>query len=306
VDPTCEPGGPAPAISVVIVNWNAGDAIIECLHSLADNAPSVPWEAVVVDNASDDGSPAAVRSAAPWARLIENAENVGLAVANNQGMAATTGDTILISNPDVIYRAGAVDALFDLLQRRPRAAFAFARLLHPDGTVQTCAGDLPRLSDALLGRQVARWRSRAQKASGFWWDGWAHDEERPIGHGGEACYLVRRAALADIGPQDPRYRLDWEGFDWSERAWAAGWECWFCPTAEVVHTGGVSIRQETSRWIVRSHRGMYRYFADRRPAWTRPLLGAAFGARAGLKLMAAATGAPLHELALRGRRLNRA
>ena len=306
MDRTGEAGQGAPAVSVVIVNWNARDVLVDCLRSLAHHPPSVPWEAVVVDNASSDGSTAAVRDSAPWARLIENGENVGLAAANNQGMAATAGETILISNPDVVYRAGAVDALVDLLRRRSRAAFACARLLHPDGTIQTCAGDLPRLGDALLGRQVARWRSRTEATDGFWWDGWDHDEERPIGHGGEACYLVRRAALAEIGPQDQRFRLDWEGFDWAARAWAAGWEVWFCPAAEVVHKGGVSIRQAPARWIAQSHRGMYRYFADRSPAWARPLIATAFTARAAAKLAAAATGAPLHELALRGRRLNRA
>jgi GT2 family glycosyltransferase len=258
----------------------------------------------VLDNASSDGSVAAVQERAAWAKVIANAENRGLAAGNNQGMLAARGDAILISNPDVVYRNGAITALWDLLERRPRAAFAVARLLNPDGSVQTAAGDLPSLGDALRGRQAARRvsKKRTGTTTGFWWDSWAHDDERPIGHGGEACYLVRKAAVLEIGPQDERYRLDWEGIDWSARARDRGWEVWFCPAAEVVHAGGVSIRQDPMRWVVRSHRGMYRYFADRRPRWMRPALAIAFASRAAAKLSVAAVGAPLHEWGVRGRR----
>ena len=60
------------------------------------------------------------------------------------------------------------------------------------------------------------------------------------------------------------------------------------------------------RWVVRSHQGMYRYFADRRPAWARPLIAAGVGTRAVMKLAWGATGAPMHEIALRGRGVSRA
>jgi GT2 family glycosyltransferase len=88
----------------------------------------------------------------------------------------------------------------------------------------------------------------------------------------------------EIGPQDEGFALDWEGIDWAERAAGAGWEIWFTPDATVVHAGGASIRQVPVRWIVGSHRGMYRYFAKRRPPAARPLLAAAFAARGLAKL----------------------
>ena len=107
---------------------------------------------VVVDNGSSDGTVEAVRAAAPAATVIANPTNRGLPAANNQGMLAAAGEYLVISNPDVVYSAGAVDALLDLLDRRPHAGFAFACLHHPDGTVQTCTGDLPTLREALTGR----------------------------------------------------------------------------------------------------------------------------------------------------------
>jgi N-acetylglucosaminyl-diphospho-decaprenol L-rhamnosyltransferase len=283
-------------VSVVIVTWNAGEKLLACLRSLQENPPSVAWEAIVVDNGSTDGSIARVRAELPWVRVIANGHNRGLAGANNQGIAASDGSFVLISNPDVVYGPGAIDALLDLLARRERAAFAVAKLSYPDGRLQTSAGDLPSTVQALLGNRVSRWfrRSSGQR---MWWDGWAHDEERAIGHGAEACYLVRREALEEIGLQDERFVLDWEGVDWSRRAWDAGWEVWFCPAAEVAHHCGVSLRQVPGRWVASTHLGMYLYLGRRVHPLLRPLLAVAIGARAATKLALLAGGSRMYDLA---------
>jgi N-acetylglucosaminyl-diphospho-decaprenol L-rhamnosyltransferase len=277
-----------PCLSVVVVTWNSRTTVLDFLDALQANPPSVPWNVVVVDNASTDGTPGSIAEVAPWVRIIVNERNRGLPAANNQGIAATAAPYVLIANPDTQVRPGAVDALLDLLTRRPRAAFAIPRLLNGDGSLQVSAGDLPTLREALLGRQVQRLHGHVD--SGFWWDGWAHDSERRIGRGHEACYLARRTAVIEIGLQDEAFFLDWEGIDWTARARAVGWEIWFTPEAEVTHLGGTSIRQVPFRWITRSHRGMYRYFAKRTSPLLRPLLATALGARAVVKAAAAIVG----------------
>ena len=274
-----------PQVGVVIVSWNAGQALLDCLASLRANPPSASWEAIVVDNGSSDGSIERVRDGVPWARVIANPGNRGLAAANNQGIVASRAPFLLISNPDVVYRPGAIDALLDLLRRRPRAAFAAANLRHPDGRLQTSVGDLPSAAGALLGRRLARYAPAP--GARMWWHGWGHDEERPVGHGAEACYLVRRAAIAEIGLQDERFVLDWEGIDWSARAWEAGWEVWFCPAATVTHLEGRSRGQVPRRLIVSAHRGMYLYLARRARPALRPLLAVVVAARALVRLVLA-------------------
>lgn len=280
---------PAPRTSVVIVTWNAGATIGDCLASLAPAVASGTAHVVVVDNASTDGTTATVADIAPWARLVRNSDNRGLAAANNQGIRASRSPFVLISNPDVIYETDTIAALEACMDTHRRAAFAFPRLTHPDGSLQTTAGALPTLADALLGRQWTR--RRRSTSDGMWWDGWSHDEPRRVGHGLEASFLARRAAIDEIGLQDERYWLDWEGIDWCARAEDAGWESWFTPDARAVHVGGVSVRQAPRTWIVSSHRSMYRYFADRTSRRSRPLLAAAFGARCAAKLVAARLGA---------------
>jgi GT2 family glycosyltransferase len=246
-------------VSVVIVNWNAGEHLQACLRSLAEHPPSCEWDAYVIDNASTDDSIEKVRAEFPSVHVIVNDDNCGLAGGNNQGMNASGGEAILICNPDVVFREGSIDALLDVFERHPRAAFAIPRIVSPDGSLQPGVGDLPTVSDALLGRRWAYRQGADGDGRAFWWDGWAHDEERQIGHGAECAYLVRRSAIPEIGLQDERFELDWEGVDWAARVAEAGWEVWFTPDSEVVHFGGASITQATTRWILTTHRGMARY-----------------------------------------------
>ncbi len=266
-------------VSVVIVTWNSAATIGPLLDSIAAEITG-PHEVIVVDNASSDATTSIVAGHVSDPTLVRNADNLGLAAANNIGMNIAKGTWYLIANPDTVLDPGCVEELLAAGDRHPRAAFLVAKLLHPDRTLQPGAGDLPTLREVLAGRKRALAR---QSQSGIWWDGWAHDEERQIGHGQEACYLVRALAVTEVGGQDPRYVLDWEGLDWSDRMRAAGWEIWFCPTATAIHIGGVSIRQVQLRWIRSSHRGMYLYFADRSPRAKRPLLAAVFALRAAAK-----------------------
>jgi N-acetylglucosaminyl-diphospho-decaprenol L-rhamnosyltransferase len=290
-----------PGLAVVVVTWNSAPVIGPCLDSILEAAgPADGTEIVVVDNASADGTVEQAHGSAPGATVIANRHNRGLAAANNQGLSATTAPQVLICNPDVEFRPGAIAEMRAVMDRHERAAWVVPRLVLPDGSLQTSVGDAPGLAASLFGRQAARRRGDGT-ADGFWWDGWPHDEERAVGRGHEAAYLVRRAAIDQVGPQDERYVLDWEGMDWSERFGRAGWETWLAPGAEVLHRGGASVRQVPFRSIVSHHRGMYLYFSDRRPGRWRPVLAAAFAARAAVKLAVTAAGRPLYRWDLRNR-----
>jgi len=285
-------------LSLAVVAWRSRDVLRRCLTSLAENPPSGSWETVVVDNASGDGTVEMLAAEFPWVRVVANASNRGLSAANNQALLAATGDIVVISNPDIEFTAGALDALADVFDRRPRAGLVIPRMRQPDGELQVGAGDLPGLTEALLGRQ---WAARSQRA-GFWWRDWPQDEERQVGHGNDACYAVRRTAVAAVGPQDESFPLDWEAIDWSARMRDADQEVWFCPAAEVVHLGGTSIAQARTRWVVQSHRGLYRYFAKRLGGLRRMLVAPLVALRALVKLGTVLAGVPVYRRAQRAAR----
>ena len=287
-------------VSAVVVTWNSGPVIAGCLTTLERELPPGS-EVIVVDNASSDSTVELVHQLSPGARVIANDSNRGLAAANNQGMTAAKGDFFLIANPDVEFGPGSVRALLDAMGRHARAAWVGPKFLYEDGALQTSVGNLPTLAECILGRQMVRRRSAAE-CTGCWWDGWAHDEERQVGRGFECAYLIRRAAADEIGLQDERYVLDWEGQDWVERFGRAGWQVWFTPEAEVVHLGGTARRQVPFRSVVSQHRGMYFYYSDRSaPVW-KPFLALAFGGRAAVKMVLTWVGVPLYAWAHRDRK----
>ena len=267
-------------VSIVIVNWNSGDHLAACLRSLLDHPPSRTWAVVVVDNASADASVERAKGAMPAATFVHNRQNRGLAAANNQGMVAVVAPVVVLANPDVTFESGALDALCDLLDRHPNAALAVPQLLQRDGSPQVSAMSLPTAGEALLPRLRRRALSKAPP----------HDREVRIGHGADACFAVRRSAVAEVGGLDERFPLDWEAIEWSRRFGRAGWEAWFTPAARVTHEGGVSVRQVPYRWIAQSHVGMYRYLVGERP-WLAPVAAPVTAARAAMKAAATVAGA---------------
>ncbi|HVF09410.1 MAG TPA: glycosyltransferase family 2 protein, partial [Abditibacteriaceae bacterium] len=122
-----------PLISVIIVSYNTRQMTLECLRTLYASLDNRVTETWVVDNASSDGTPAAIGAEFPQVRLIENRHNVGFGAANNQAMARARGEYFLLLNSDAFPLPGAIGALVEYLQKHPRVAAVGPRLLNRDG-----------------------------------------------------------------------------------------------------------------------------------------------------------------------------
>ncbi|MEI6502125.1 MAG: glycosyltransferase, partial [Armatimonadota bacterium] len=123
-------------ISTVIVNWNTRDLLRACLRSLPWGSAALRLEVIVVDNGSSDDSAAMVEAEFPQVRLIRNADNVGFVRANNQGLAAATGDWLFMLNSDTEVREGAIERLAAVAGRDLGIGAVGPRLLNSDGTPQ--------------------------------------------------------------------------------------------------------------------------------------------------------------------------
>src|SRR4051812_3715037 len=98
----------SPLVSILVVNWNTRALLSACLESIRATVHELPYEIVVVDNASADGSAEWLRATQGDITLIENTENVGFARANNQALACCRGPFALLLNSDARLRDGAV------------------------------------------------------------------------------------------------------------------------------------------------------------------------------------------------------
>ena len=244
-----------PAVSVVVVTYNALPYIEQCLQSVAGH------ETVVVDHGSTDGTVAAVRDRYGAVRLVEQ-ENLGLAAGWNRGIEATSGRFVLILNADAWAVGDGVRKLLDFAERRPEAAVVGPKLLNTDGSLQRSVRGFPTLwrlaTEYFFLRKLAP-RTRALNA--FYAGGFDHDRVAEAEFVMGSVMLVRRAAIDQVGLVDEDFFLFSEETDWCYRFRQAGWKVLFFPGAEFVHVGGAS---HGGRLYVENLRGSLRFLASHR------------------------------------------
>ena len=257
---------PDPVYAAILVNYNAGAELERALRSISDELAGQPWEGLVVDNGSIDGSSAAVDGFAANMRLASNSANVGFARGVNQGLAATTAPYILIMNPDCRLMAGAIGTLRSVLDAHPQCAIAGPRILNPDGSVQGSARGDPDMLTGLFGRRAVlrkivpshpaarrnvvvddAIRSGQESVAVDWLSG--------------ACMLARRDALETVKGFDERFFLYWEDADVCRRLRARGYHVRYVPGATAIHRVGQSSRTARAFAIRAFHKSAYLYYA---------------------------------------------
>ena len=253
-------------IAAVLVNYNAGSELAQALHSIADDLAGRPWEAVVVDNASSDGSERRVAEFAPRARLVRNATNVGFGRAVNQGVAASSAPLVLIMNPDCRLAPGAMRTLQSQLEAHDACAIVGPRVLDPDGAVQGSARGDPDMLTGLFGRtgRLRSWFPQLAPARRNVVTDAAVRDGSPsveVDWVSGACMLVRRSAFESVGGFDEQYFLYWEDADLCRRLRAHGYHVRYVPGATAVHSVGRSSRSVPAASIRAFHTSAYRYYA---------------------------------------------
>ncbi len=260
------PPGPtvSPRVSVIIVNWNARDVLLECLDALLPpGAPARDREVLVVDNASTDGSAEAVARRSPAVRLVQNPDNRGFARAVNQGLALATAPFALVLNPDVVIAPAAITDLLEFMAREPEVAVAGPRLRNPDGSVQGSARRRPSVWTGLFGRTawLTRWfPGNAMSRRELMAIDETSDQPRDVDWLSGACLMVRRRAWEQVGPMDEGFFLFWEDADWCLRFRDAGWRVVHVPAASAIHRVGVSCAQRRLASTIDFHRSAYRLY----------------------------------------------
>ena len=254
-------------ISVVIVNYNAGPLLTACIGAAL---PQVD-EMVIVDNASSDDSLAQLNMRFPdeaRLRIIRNCRNLGFAAACNQGAVAAKGDVVMFLNPDCVLDANAVSRLHDVLtghsEGGPEVAMVGGLLVNPDGTEQEGA----RRAIPTPWRSFVKAFGLSRLSGHFprlFFDFHLHNQPLPE-HPVEveaisgACMLVRRQAMAEVGPWDEGYFLHCEDLDWCMRFRQKGYRIVFVPNARVTHALGVCGRARPIFVEWHKHKGMMRFY----------------------------------------------
>lgn len=248
-------------LSIIIVNLNASDLLLQCLKSIQAANPRCSFEIIVVDNGSSDESIARVENEFPEVILIKNEKNLGFARANNQGLAIGKARYFLLLNSDTVVKAGAFDTLVEAADSHPELGVIGPRLLNLDGTLQKSWSSFPSFLSELLGRNF-----RIRKPIPDFPQ--AYEVDWILG----ACMLVRSEVVREVGMMDPEYFFYSEETDWCYRIKKGNWRIWYLENAEVYHLGGGSTSRGSLGQLVNLYRGKILFFEKHYgPMWATSL-----------------------------------
>jgi GT2 family glycosyltransferase len=245
-------------VAALIVSYNVRAYVLETLGAYYSTyGPTAA--AVVVDNASPDGSAGAIEEAYPQAKVIRLEENLGFGRANNAGLTATDSEFVLLLNPDVILKENCVAKLADFLTEHPEAGAAGPRLERPDGRLDLAARRAFPSPLAAFFRLtgLSKLFPNSPRFNRYNLGKLSPDTVHEIDAGTAACLMVRRSAIDKVGFFDPDYFMYGEDIDLCYRLKAGGWKIYFVPTAAAIHVKGTATRQETGKMLYEFHRAMW-------------------------------------------------
>jgi hypothetical protein len=252
-----------PQVDVVIVSWNAGPALWECVASLGQAGVEL-GRVIVVDNASSDGSIDGLEACAGAAgvplTVVRNARNRGFGPACNQGARMGAAEHVLFLNPDARLEAGSLPG-------------SLAELAEPANADVGVLGIELRDADGHLARSCARFpgaltylwialgldRLGAFAHKGYRMTDWDHASTRDVDHVMGAFYLMRRAAFDAVGGFDERFFVYFEDLDLSRRVRASGRRVRYVAGPRAFHAGGGTTRAIPARRLAYFLRGKLRY-----------------------------------------------
>ena len=243
-------------LSVIVVNRNTADLLIQCLDHIFRSALAQLPEVVVIDNGSTDASADRVREKFPNAMVREAGSNLGFARANNIALAGTTGEFLLLVNTDALLDRDCAGNLLNLMTTTPHLGMAGPQLVNADGSLQTSYEAIPTLATETLNRSLLkrlfprRFPGKAIHLSE------PQQVEALIG----AVMMIRREALVQMGGFDEDFFFFLEETDLALRMRRSGWLVMHHPQAKAIHLQGETAKAYRIGARVEFYRSRYTFF----------------------------------------------
>lgn len=252
-----------PRVDVGMVTWNSRDVTVDALQRFLESDQGCDVRLMIRDNGSTDGTPEAIRKRFPEVDIELGEENLGFAGGMKRLIARSDAPWFFPLNSDAWPEDGCLATLITAASEHPKAAAVAPLLLRPDGTLEHSTNPFPSPRVALImATGSKRWIDR--RGDELFLEGvWMHDRTRVVDWAVGAALLMRREALADIGPFDDRFFMYVEDLEWCWRARQRGWEILFEPAAIVRHIGNVSGKarygqRRTATYMANT----YRFYAE--------------------------------------------
>ncbi len=246
-------------LSILLVNWNTGKLLVECIQSVYKFTTKLSFEIVVVDNASSDDSVEMLEAEFPEIKLIKNTQNVGFAKANNQAYLEAKGTYICCLNPDTLLLNNALEMMCEHLERDHECGIVGPKLLNPDTTIQyVCGRRFPNLytSFVWITGLNQRWPNIFEGEN---MEHWNHRDSRNVDCLAGACMVFRRNIMKSNKIFNEEYFMFAEDVEICLLTRRNGYTVCYLSDAEVLHYGQESVKKNDA---VRLHYciSMYVYY----------------------------------------------
>ena len=257
-------------LDIIIVNWNAGQQLHDCLESIvtARRDGFTLGRVVVIDNASSDGSLEGLDSLCLPLKIIRNPVNRGFGAACNQGAAACDSRYLLFLNPDTELFDNSLVVPMAFMEDEANQEIGICGIQLVDkkgGVARTCARfpSLSRFAAQAMGFN----KIQALKWTGVHMDEWDHLSDKSVDHVIGAFFFMRRGVFEVVNGFDERFFVYLEDVDFSLRAKQAGWNTAYLTGAQAFHMGGGTSRQVKATRLFYSLRSRLLYGFKHFPHW---------------------------------------
>ncbi|RJR32168.1 glycosyltransferase family 2 protein [Candidatus Parcubacteria bacterium] len=231
-------------LSIIIVSWNVREKLLTCLNSIFKNLNGLDFEVFVVDNGSSDGSALAVKKNFPQVKLTENSKNLGFARANNLALGRSTGEYILILNPDTEIYADTVQKSLSCIKTDPQIGALGCKITNADGSVQPSVRRFPTFcSQLLILYKLHHFFPRLGPLRRYFAADFDYETGAEVDQIMGAFMLLPRKIFTQVGMFDENFYIWFEEVDLCKRIKAAGFKIYYFPEATIKHYGGQSFKQ---------------------------------------------------------------
>lgn len=272
-----------PVLSILIVNWNTADITVECIKSIFTDKglKDIPYEIILVDNASSDDSIKKIKSIKGPITVIANTENVGFGRANNQAMDIAQGNFFLLLNTDTIILHSAISQSLNWLSSNPEAYGCTAQLLNKDKSIQPSGGYFPNIWNMaslllhlddlpLINKLIPPFHPHSP-------DFYTHDKYYLTDHTQDwvtgAFMLLRREVVTKVNGFNPEFFMYGEEMEMCYRIHQnyPKMELWYLVGPQIIHLGGASSK---SKQIIfdREYQGFIGFFRMHRSVFDQKII----------------------------------
>jgi len=247
-------------LSIIIVNYNTGRLLSNCIGSIRKNCQSLDTEIIVVDNNSLDESVALVRKDLSGIEFILNDLNLGFAKANNQALQVARGEFILFLNPDTVILPGALEKTLEFIEKTPDAGIVGCKILNPDGSLQYSCRSFPSFWNYFFESFFLyklfpnnRWMGK------FYMTDFSYDRVEEVEVVLGAFMMCRKKILDEVGYFDERFFIYSEETDLCYRMKEHQKKVYFYPGAQIIHHGRASASLFPVRMFKQDHKSRFMF-----------------------------------------------